>query len=67
MCMYSSLSRDKLEYTHIAPLHGVHVCNKFSDRLKPFQIWIKFSNFKTWFEIKLIEMDFQDIEVLEIS
>ena len=28
MCMYSSLSHDKVEYTHIAPLRRVHVWNK---------------------------------------
>ena len=34
MCVYSTSSLDKLEYTHMAPLHRVHVGNKFSDRIK---------------------------------
>ena len=35
-CVYSSFSSDKIAYTHIAPLQGVHVWNKFWDRIKFF-------------------------------
>ena len=38
MCVYSSLSCGKVEYMHIAPLSGVHVWNRFSDRTKFSQI-----------------------------
>ena len=37
--------------THMTPLWGFPVWNKFSDRIFFFQIYIKFSNFKTRFEI----------------
>ena len=45
MCVYSTLSHDKLKYTQIALLFRVHVWNKFSDWKKPFlnQIF-KFQN-----------------------
>ena len=36
MCMYSTLSHDKLEHMHMAPLLRVHVWNKFSDGIKKF-------------------------------
>ena len=51
MCLYSTLSCDKLEYTHMAPLLRIHVWNKFSYWIILFQIEIKFSNFRTRFEI----------------
>ena len=38
MCVYSSLSRDKVEYTHIEPLCEVHIWKKKSDRIIYFQI-----------------------------
>ena len=45
MYMYSSLSRDKLEYMHIATLLGVHVWNNFETR---FEISNKYKpHFKT--------------------
>ena len=51
MCVYSTLSHEKVEYTHNEPLLRVHVWNQFSNGIKKFQIWITFSNFKTWFGI----------------
>ena len=51
ICVFSSLISDKVEYMHFAPLRKAHVCIKFSGGVKLFQIWNKFSNFKTWFEI----------------
>ena len=51
MCVYSTLSYHKYEYTSMAPLHRVHGWNKFWDRFNSFQIKIKFSNYKTGFEI----------------
>ena len=51
MWVYQTLSHDKLEYKHMAPLCRIHVWNKFSDRIILFQMYIKFSNFKTCFEI----------------
>ena len=38
MCMYSTLSHDKLEYTHMVLLLRVHVWNQFSSEIKKFQI-----------------------------
>ena len=38
MWVYSSFSCDRLKYTHMAPVHMVHVWNKFSDGIKRFQI-----------------------------
>ena len=57
--VYLTLSCDKLEYTHMAPLQRVHVWNKFSDGIILFQIWIKFSNFKTWFKISNFKIWFE--------
>ena len=51
MCVDSTLSHDELENTHMAPFFRVLIWNKFSDRIKFFQIEIIFSNFKTQFEI----------------
>ena len=31
MCMYSTFSRDKIEYKHMAPLRRIHIWNNFSD------------------------------------
>ena len=53
MCVFSSLSRGKVEYVHITPLHGVHVWNRFSDRTNFFQIWIRFSNFKLYLRFQI--------------
>ena len=39
--VYSTLSYDKLDYFHMAPLHRDH---EFSDVVKLFQIQIKFRN-----------------------
>ena len=52
MWVYSSLSRDKVEYTHIEPLCKVHVWNKFSDRIFLFR-------FKSNFQISNIVLRFQ--------
>ena len=62
--VYSTISHDKIEW-HGTTLQGR--CLKYiSDRIKLFQIWIKFSNFKTWFVISK-KVDFQEVEVLGIS
>ena len=42
MCVDSTLSRDKLEYTFMAPLRRVHVRNRFSDRIR--LIWLVIKN-----------------------
>ena len=41
MCVYSSLSHGKVEYTHIEPLCKVHIWNKFSDRIIQFEKTLK--------------------------
>ena len=52
MCKYSTLSHDKLEYTHMAPLLRVHVWNKFSDKIKNFR-------FRLNFQISKLDLGFQ--------
>ena len=39
MCVYSTWSRDKIEYTYITPLSRVYVWNKFWIKIKLFHIW----------------------------
>jgi hypothetical protein len=46
MCVYSSLSRDKVKLTHIEPLHRVLVSDKFSDRIFFFRFKLNFQSSK---------------------
>ena len=52
MCVYSSLSSDKVEYTHIEPLCQVHVLINFQTR-------IFFFRFKSKFQISKLVLRFQ--------
>ena len=68
MCVDLTLSCDKLEYTHMAALHRIHVGNKVFRQDKTFSDWnwiFKFQN-SIW-DFKQIQMDFQEIIVLGIS
>ena len=55
MCVYLnlSLSCNKVEYMHIAPLCGVHVWNRIWDRMNFFQIQITFTNFKLYLRFQI--------------
>ena len=52
MCVYSSLLRDKFEYTHLAPLRWVQVWNRFSDGINLFR-------FRLNFQISKLNLRFQ--------
>ena len=52
MWVYSILSHDKNEYTHMAPSFRVHIWNKFLDAIKNFRL-------KSNFQISKLDLRFQ--------
>ena len=59
MCVYSTLSHNKLEHMLMAPQRRVHVGNKFWDVWNKFSDRIKLFKFQNMiWDFKLIKMDF---------